>query len=151
MIEQILQLPVIVQGALGSALFALVLWVFKILGAFLVDKFSFFDKKIKVHKLNAQLVMCTALKSDDTSIITFALVGLISFALSNFFKAVGCVLVGFLLSDYFPLFKEISILFALYFIYVAITCFAESVISTDFDEKIKRIETQLKALSTKET
>ncbi|TMX38872.1 hypothetical protein DA096_09200 [Vibrio rotiferianus] len=147
MLKEILELPAIVQGALGSALFAIVLWLLKLGSSFLIDRVSFLDNKMKVHKINTQLVRCKALQHGEPETVTFALVGLIYLALANILKAVICLIVGYGLSSYILIFSDISLVFALYFVFQALACVSDEAEGDNYQEKIEDLEGQLSELT----
>ncbi|EKZ9226930.1 hypothetical protein [Vibrio vulnificus] len=147
MLKEILELPAIVQGALGSALFAIVLWLLKLGSSFLIVRVSFLDNKMKVHKINAQLVRCKAFQHGEPETMTFALVGLIYLALANILKAVICLIVGYGLSSYISIFSDISLVFALYFVFQALACVSDGAEGDNYQEKIEDLEGQLSELT----
>ena len=140
MLEEILELPAIVQGALGSALFAIVLWLLKLGSSFLIDRVSFLDNKMKIHKINAQLIRCKALQNGEPATVTFALVGLIYLALANILKAVICLIVGYGLSSYIAMFSDISLAFSLYYVLQALACVSDEAEGGNYQEKIEDLE-----------
>ncbi|OEE36154.1 MULTISPECIES: hypothetical protein [Vibrio] len=146
MLDQVLQLPPIVQGALGSALFAVVLWILKSAGTVVLEKVTFFDRKMKIHNINTQLLRCKALKNGDPSLITFALIGLIYLALANVIKAIVCLLVGYILSSRIAIFTDISVMFSLYFLLQALICVSDNKDGPDYDQKITELEDKLEEL-----
>ncbi|ASO31006.1 TPA: hypothetical protein ACX3GK_002998 [Vibrio parahaemolyticus] len=144
--DQILELPAIVQGALGSALFAIVLWCLKRVGTVVFEKMTFLDRKMKIHNINAQLLRCKALQNGEPSMITFALIGLIYLALANVLKAIICLLVGYILSSRMDIFTDISVMFSLYFLLQALVCVSDNKDGPDYDKKIEELESKLKEL-----
>lgn len=141
--DEILKLSPIIQGALGSALFALILWLLRIIFNFLQKKTVTLNQNNQLKRLQSDLIRYTALESGNVSANTLALVGLLYFAFSDFIKAIICLCVGVLLSSLLPLFKEISFLFALYFLYLALDSVKTAKSEKDYSKKIAELTTEI--------
>jgi len=148
--DEILKWSPIIQGALGSALFALILWALKILFSFLHKKTTSFNQKTQLNKLQSDLIRYTALESGNLNSNTLALVGLLYFAFSYFIKAIICLCVGVLLSTFFPMFKEISFLFALYFLYLALDSVKTGKSEKNYSETITELTLKIDKIKQKQ-
>ena len=145
-IDEILKLSPIIQGALGSALFALILWALKITFGFLHKKTISFNQNNLLNKYQSDLIRYTALESGDVNSNTLAMVGLLYFAFSDFIKAIISLCVGVLFSSIFPMFKEISFLFALYFLYLALDSVKVAKSEKTYAENIEELKAKIDAL-----
>jgi hypothetical protein len=146
MFEQIIQLPVIIQGALGSALFALAFWLLKNAYTLLANKISFINKELRINSINAELVKYTSFKNGEPALMSFALVGLIYIAMSHFIKAVICLCLGYFLQSFLSIFQDISMFFALYFLFQSLSTLKDNQKDKNYDEKISILNAELDKL-----
>ena len=84
-LKQVLQWPPIAQGALGSAIFWLLLQLLALLFKLSTSKYLSFSKKNRLERLQAELFRYQACLSDDDAFSTFLFTTIIIGALNNFF------------------------------------------------------------------
>ncbi|MGC9461839.1 hypothetical protein [Vibrio genomosp. F10] len=148
-IESILQLSPIVQGALGSALFAAALWIGQFLFSVTKNKIIYFSKKHRLDSLNTELVRHMGLLSDNDATTSLTIVGLIYLAFGFLIKALICLCIGYVFESYIPLFKEISVIFALYFLFKALDLLKDTKEGADSAKEIELIKEQISMLEGK--
>ncbi len=86
-VDQILKWPVIVQGALGSGLFWLILIIGEKAFGISWSKFTSFNKQNRLDRLQAERIRYMAFIENDKSKSSFYLIGLIYMAAHNLVKA----------------------------------------------------------------
>jgi hypothetical protein len=118
-IDRILQWPVIVQGALGSGLFWLILFIGQKAFAVSSSRYITFSKKRRLNSLQAESIRYKAFIIEDKSISAFLLIGLIYSAMHNLIESLICVFIGLLFHNFIPVFGVIGYLFALYYLFKA--------------------------------
>ncbi|HAS6185976.1 TPA: hypothetical protein I7160_21755 [Vibrio vulnificus] len=121
MLEQILQWPPIGQSIIGSAIFVVALWILKKLYSFCFSRVAKLNKEFNRSRINAALVHFTAMDSGNVNIQSFSLIGLIYVAFIDVLKALICVCLGMILANILPILKDVSIVFALYFLMNALS------------------------------
>lgn len=146
MFEQIMQLPVIIQGALGSALFALVFWLLKNAYILLAKKISFINKELRINSINAELIKYTSFKNGEPALMSLALTGLIYIAMSHFIKAVICLCLGYFLQSSLSIFQDIGVFFALYYLFQSLSTLKDNQNDNNYDEKISILNAELEKL-----
>ncbi|WP_141707128.1 hypothetical protein [Vibrio genomosp. F10] len=148
MLEQILQWPPIGQSIIGSTIFAVVLWVLKTLYSFGFSKVAKFNREFYRSRINAELVHCTAMNSENVNIQSFSLIGLIYVAFIDVLKALICVCLGMILASILPILKEVSIVFAMYFLMNALNVVNRSSKKSKltYNERIEALKQELAEL-----
>ena len=105
-IQEILSWPAIIQGALGSALFSLII----IIGGY-ITKLSL--SRIKKHKndmLSIDEILKDAIQTQDITYMKFYFLGTIYASLHYIIKAFLFLVIGFFLNDFIPVFGFIGYL-----------------------------------------
>jgi len=146
LIEQILQMPPIAQSVIGSAIFAITLWLIKKVYTFAFSKLSHINKEFNKSRINSELAYCTGMDSGNVEIQSFSLIGLIYIAFVDVIKAIVCLCVGALLANILPIIHEVSIIFALYFLLNTLNVIGRSSNTKNYKERIKELEAQLKTI-----
>jgi len=119
-ISQILSWPIIVQGALGSALFWLCLLIGnKIVRASIRHSITFGSER-KMRILKMERLRYTGALAPGIEPTTLSTVALLYSAAGYAFKAMASIVLGLLLGDLLPLFRPIGYMFALYYLFWAI-------------------------------
>lgn len=148
-INKILELSTIVQGALGSALFAGVLWIGQLLFSISKNKIIYFSKKHRLDSLKSEVIRHMGLASADSATAALSFVSLIYLALGSLIKAIICLCIGYLLESYVPLFREVSFMFALYFLFKALDLLKDTKDDVDDEAQIKLLREQIAKLEGK--
>ena len=148
MIEQILQLPAISQSVIGSTIFAITLWLLKVIYKFSLNKFAQVNKQFNKDRINSELAYCIGINSGEVEIQSLTLIGLIYIAFSDVLKAVVCLCVGFLLSNAIPIFQDISVFFSLYFLLKALRTIGNSNSNSkiNYEKRITELKDKLKKI-----
>lgn len=146
MIEQILQLPPISQSVIGSAIFAITLWLLKIIYKFTLNKFAHVNKQFNKNRINSELAYCMGMNSGEVGVQSLTLTGLIYIAFNHVLKAGVCLCVGFLLSSVIPIFQEVSVMFSLYFLLKALGAVNNSNRNNSYKDRITELEAELKEI-----
>ena len=144
LLESIQDFPVIVQGAMGSALFALVLYVGQKSTAYGLDKFRLVSKRSRYSQLLEQHLRLRALKVNKVSEQG-------SFAALMWMRASRHVIKGFIwlvlgMAFDFALgpLSVVGYMGALYYLFMALNVVKPIVCKGDLDEEIARIAGELK-------
>ncbi|MFG0381991.1 hypothetical protein ACF8C6_13700 [Pseudomonas sp. zbq_18] len=119
LVDQILEWPVIIQGALGSGVF----WLILLLGDKLI-KFSSkhtlaFSKKQRIELLGSEILRYKGLLAPGMEAATLSTVGLIYEAVKYISWALSAITLGLLLSEILGVFSTIGYLVAIYYLFLA--------------------------------
>ncbi|MHC0044034.1 hypothetical protein ACGDLY_012170 [Vibrio campbellii] len=145
-INEILELPVIVQGALGSALFAFIAWLLKILFNHVNVAFSKFNKQFRDEAKTAELVGLYYEQSGRGSDSTIFLTWCIYYALVHLTQAAIWLVLGSVLGGFISTFTYVGYLGALYYLFRARKMLPKGnndFSSEELDAKILKLEQEL--------
>lgn len=145
-INRILQWPVIVQGALGSGLFWLILFLGQKAFAASSSKYISFNKNRRLGKLQAERIRYRAFIVEDRGLSVFLIIGLIYGAMHNLIKSLICVCIGLLLQSFIPVFGAIGFLFALYYLFNAADAVRDIDSKVDKKNRVEELATEIMTL-----
>jgi hypothetical protein len=145
-LDKVLQWPVIVQGALGSALFWLILTVGEILTKKLGVKVSGITKKQKLSRLNNEFVRYSTLATNDKFLISAGVVMLLYASLHYIVKALVMVCLGFIFSGVNYVFGIVGYVMALYYLFWAADAVRDTEKGIDPKQKVKELEDKIALL-----
>src|SRR5438045_1754199 len=104
-VQQILQWPIIVQGALGSALFWLIITIGERVVRRIGARLRGFSRMRRLEFLHAEgLRYQSILEDQDPQMAVLAIVGLIYGAIHYIIKALAAACLGFIFYSLFPVF-----------------------------------------------
>lgn len=145
LIEQILAWPVIAQGALGSGLFSLILYLGQRGTLFLSGRLSRYSHRRRVDKLRFESIKykITLTEQPDRA----ALFGVLLYkAFSRTIRGLIWLTLGLGFQLIIPVFGIIGCLGALFYLFDALLIFKPIDTSVDKDQRIKEIDTELAEL-----
>ena len=151
MIQEIIALPVIVQGALGSALFATSTYFLKIIFSWVTNIFSTFNKEIKTESKTAELVSLYYDKSGRGTDSSVFLVWCIFHSLAHITQAAIWLVLGSLFAEVIHTFVYVGYAGALYYLYRATKMLPRNENNytvKQLDTKIKELEEELEVNNT---
>ena len=120
-IDEILNLHVIIQGAIGSALFALIASLLKVVFKFITHQLSKISNKIDIENKNAEWVHLQYQNSDRNADSAIFLVWCIFHGFHHIIQALIWVVLGQIFKNVIELFALIGYLGALYYLYRAVS------------------------------
>ncbi|MFL1456019.1 hypothetical protein ACJO5Y_16400 [Marinobacter sp. GN3S48] len=144
-IDAATNLPILVQGALGSGLFWLVLLFLNLSRKWLFSHAVLLGKKARKDILEDRRFFYRSVVSNDHAMLTLSSVALLFAAFRNFMHALICLVIGFIFSQFLSVFLYIGCLFALYFLLVASIRVGDLHTTDDSDitERIEEIDLQI--------
>ena len=143
----ITEYPVIIQGALGSALFAFLIFIGKKIFQIINDILSKYFKNIKLEtlrRLRTKHIGLKAHRSKDLLKSSSIRTELLYYGFRNFISGVIWILLGLILNLY-----EIGYLGGIYYMFKALNSVQRITVSNncDIDKKIKEINGQIQKLN----
>ncbi|KAB0457881.1 MULTISPECIES: hypothetical protein [Vibrio] len=146
MIQEILALPVIIQGALGSALFALCTWLLRFAFNNITIVFSKFNNELKIEQKNAELVGLYYEQSGRGTDSSVFLVWCIFHGLAHISQAAIWLVLGQMFGEVIYSFVYVGYLGALYYLYRAgkvLPTKNNEYTPDEIDQKINELEKEL--------
>jgi hypothetical protein len=144
-IDQILQWPVIVQGALGSALF----WLILVIGERSFRKctsiFRGFSKEKQIEFLYADAVRHMAFADKDSG----HFVVLIYCAVHYVIQALLAICLGLIFESIFPVFGVVGFAMAIYYLFLALNTVRDTKSGVDHKKELEQIEKKIEELKAK--
>ncbi|MCK9388318.1 MAG: hypothetical protein M0Q22_07990 [Sulfuritalea sp.] len=139
--------PVIVQGALGSALFALVLFTGQKITTYFLDTVHAQSKRERARQLREQLIRYKALKSKDNAERAFYAAVIWLRASRHVVKAFIWLTLGLAFNSLLGVLGVVGFLGATYYLFVALGIVKGISYDGDVTLKIEEIRTELRALN----
>ncbi len=130
LIQKITEWPIIVQGALGSALFWVLLVIGRKIASFITEKLSYFSKQSQIDSKQAEILRLSAIESENPAEVVMGLTGLIYGAIHNIVLALIMVVLGLIFQQFIYVFGIVGYLIGLYFLFRAL------VLVQDIDDEI---------------
>jgi hypothetical protein len=149
LINKILEWPLIVQGALGSALFWAILSFGQIATAKLINIVSAYSKKTRKRFLQNQITKYygySAHRKGDQTLSASVQVSLIYGANRDFFRGMIWVVLGLLLTGVIDVLGSVGFLGGLFYFFKALNRVQSIRATDDVDGKLKELRAQLKEL-----
>ena len=115
-VEQILQWPLIVQGALGSALFWLILTLGGRMVRWLGAQARGLSRKRRLDMLHAEAIRLHAFTNESQQTSIYAFAGLIYMATQYVMKGLAAICLGLIFASIFPVFGIVGFVMALYYL-----------------------------------
>ena len=141
-IDQILQWPIIVQGALGSALF----WLILTIGDPVVRKFGSimrgFSKKRQLDILMTDSLRYRALIESDAKHLIVLLYAAVHFVV----KALLSLCLALMFESVFPAFGFVGYAMAIYYLFMAGIAVRDTKPNIDAKAELKRVDDEIKRL-----
>ncbi|MCZ8217796.1 MAG: hypothetical protein O9337_00145 [Acidovorax sp.] len=119
-LAKILEWPVIVQGALGSALFSLLLYLGTKATQYSLKHSISLSRTQRLRALRTEKLRLNGAVSKDETFFTLSTVGLIYASIAYALRAAVSLVLGHLLSHWIPVLAVVGLLFALYYLFWAI-------------------------------
>lgn len=141
--------PLIVQGALGSGLFWLILLVGQKVSSKIADSFSSYSSKAKEEQLNIQWQKYSGLKAHcdgDKQLSTNFQVGLLYQASRPFFTGLIWFSLGLIFNSIIPILGIVGYLGFIYYLFKSLGCVQRIDTTSDPSKKIAEISGQLKEI-----
>jgi hypothetical protein len=142
LIKEILEWPIILQGALGSFLFWMLLSGGQKLTSFLVEKFSKYSKTKKLRILQEELLKLKIATGDSINRPSY-LAALIYRALRHVVLGLIWLTLGFASEAVIPTFEIVGFLGALFYFFNALSVFRTVSASDDSEKRIKELEAEI--------
>ena len=144
-IDQILQWPIIVQGALGSALF----WLILVIGERAFRKctgiWQGFSKDKQKEFLQTEYILHMAFAEKDSG----HFVVLIYMAVHYLIKALIAICLGLIFQSVFPVFGIVGFVMAIYYLFLAVNAVRDTKAGVDHKKEMERIKDEIKKLESK--
>lgn len=149
-IKTITEWPVIVQGALGSALFTFLFYIgqksFTLINNFL-SNFSKSIKKVSLLRLHRKYTGLKAHKENDLVKSNSVQIGLIYRAMRKIISGIIWIIFGLILNPFIYGFELIGYLGGLYFMFSALSSVQAINTNVNVNQKLKEIEEELQILN----
>ena len=144
-INEILEWPIIVQGALGSAIFWLILILGQKITLFISNRLSnysksHYEKDLKIERFKYLIMACS-----ETERPTY-IISLIYIAMIRMLRGLIWLTLGLVTQSFIPVFGVIGYIGALYNLFLSLKVFKPVESSINANEKIEEIETKLNEL-----
>jgi len=150
LLDEILKLNVIVQGALGSALF----WLIAYLGEKLVRRlglaFGKFSTNHQLEKLRSERLRYMALEANtDHTSANLAITALIYTSLYNITRGLIMLVLGLIFGSVLPVLATVGYLMAIYYFFLASHAVRDTDDDVDPSTKLKEINAMIEKLEAK--
>ena len=145
-VDEILRWPVIVQGALGSALFWLILTGSTSLARKISTSFRGVSRVRRLDVLRTELVRYSGYASDDHATSAFVVASLLYSATNEIVKAIAVICLGFIFETIAPIFRTIGFVMALYYLVWAANAVRTPKTIADPETKIKELNDEIARL-----
>lgn len=146
LIASIQEWPVIVQGALGSALFALVLFVGQKIAAYFIDSMHAQSRQARIRQLREQLIRFKALKAKDNAERAYYASLIWLRASRHVVKALIWLALGLAFNSLLGVLGVVGFLGAIYYLFIALSIVKGISYDGDVTAKIEEIRTEMRAL-----
>ncbi len=144
-LNEILEWPVIVQGALGSALFSLVFTTGQRVVSSISNKYAKHSRKQRVSDLRIESLkysIITNKKNDRSSYFS----GLIYMAVGRMIRGLIWLVMGLMTESIIPVFGVIGFIGALYYLFQALNVFKPIDAKIDVEKRLEKIKAELREL-----
>lgn len=139
--------PVIIQGALGSALFALVLFVGQKVASYFLDTFRANSRQSRIRQLKEQLIRLKALKAKDHSERGYYASLLWLRASRHVVKALIWLTLGLAFNSTLGVLGVIGFMGAIYYFFFALNIVKAIHYDGDITQKIEEIRAEMAELN----
>ncbi|WP_156352886.1 hypothetical protein [Pseudomonas sp. NBRC 111140] len=146
LIASIQDFPVIVQGAMGSALFALLMYIGQKVTTYCFDSFRTSSKKTRIRQLKEQHVRLRALSSEDDSERAYLTSLLWLRASRHVVKALIWITFGLAFESVAGIFSAVGFIGAFYYLFLALNIVKPIGYEGDIDKKIQEIRNEIEVL-----
>ncbi len=147
-ILKVTEWPVIIQGALGSGLF----WLLLILGTkttnFISNKIGSFTENASIENKRAEVLRYKAIESDDPALASLGVIGLIYGAFHYIVKALIMIVFGLIFQPIIYIFGIVAYIVALYFLFRAYHI-VKDMDDTKSQESITQLEKEIENFDSK--
>ena len=143
----ITDLPVIVQGALGSALFALVLWLGQKAFRTTMARITKFNRARRIDYLADEIATLHCLKGDDLSKRGVFVSLLVYRSLRNTARAFLWLTMGLIASAVVPVFGIVGYLGALYYFFAMLNTLRGTSGKEDVEARLEELYKERRALT----
>ena len=145
-VSEILQLSPILQGALGSALFAALMWLGQLLVRGTHARATSFSKKRRAERLLREYLRASAIRSKSLDRASKCMALLTYSSMEHVAKALIYLVLGFILGNIVQIFSVVGYLFSLFQLFEALDCVRKWDPKRDAEEAIKEIKEELRQL-----
>lgn len=139
-------LPVIIQGALGSALFAVIVWLGQKLFTFAASRATRFTRLRRIDYLTDEIAKLHFVKGKDFALKGAFLTLLVFRSLRSFVKAFIWLSLGLLGGALNPIFGTVGYLGAMYYFFSALNTLRAPEQADDVAAKLGELSAERKAL-----
>lgn len=139
--------PVIIQGALGSALFALVLFVGQKVASYFLDTFRASSRQSRIRQLREQLIRQKALKAKDHSERGYYASLLWLRASRHVVKALIWLTLGLAFNSFLGVLGVVGFMGAIYYLFFALNIVKAINYDGDITKKIEEIKAEMAKLN----
>ncbi|UVL37136.1 hypothetical protein LOY43_12125 [Pseudomonas sp. B21-041] len=143
LIASIQDFPVIVQGALGSALFALALYIGQKVAAYCFDSFRANSKKSRIRQLKEQYIRLRALSSEDRAESAYFASLLWLRASRHVVKALIWLTLGLAFGSAFEPLSIVGFMGAIYYLFFALNIVKPISYDGDVQQKLVEIKEEM--------
>lgn len=145
-LEAVSNWPIIMQGALGSALFATIVFIGQKIYSYVSIKFSELSKIRRLEFLKEECTRCFIHTSDHVSTIIIGIISLFLGSFRKFLKGMAWLTLGLLGTKVSSLLGVIGFLGCLYYIFSALNTLRRYQISDYQNGKMEELEAELEQL-----
>jgi cell division protein FtsB len=146
LITSIQDFPVIIQGAMGSALFALLLYIGQKIATYCLDSFRANSKKTRVRQLKEQYIRLRALKSEDRAEAAYFASLLWLRASRHVVKAMIWLTLGLAFESAFGTLSVVGFMGAIYYLFFALNIVKPISYDGDLQKRITEILAEMRSL-----
>lgn len=148
-IDAVLEWPLIVQGALGSGLFWLILIIGQYFTGRLSQLLSTYSKEYRLRLLRSQWAKYygyKALQDGDRALSSSMQVSLLYIAFRDFIRGMIWVVLGMLFSSVFPILGVVGFIGGLYYLFKTLSHVRRIDTTVDVAGKLKELECEISAI-----
>lgn len=146
LVASIQEWPVIIQGALGSALFALVLFIGQKVAAYFIDTMHAKSRRARTRQLREQLIRFKALRATDRTERTYYTSLIWLRASRHVVKALIWLALGLTFNSLLGVLGVVGFLGAIYYLFIALSIVKGISYDGDVTTKIEEIRAEMREL-----
>ena len=146
LVASIQDFPVIVQGAMGSALFALLVYLGQKVAAYCFDSFRANSKKTRIRQLKEQHVRLRALCAEDDAQRAYLTSLLWLRASRHVVKALIWITFGLAFETAAGTLSVVGFMGAIYYLFLALNIVKPISYDGDIEQKIKDVRAEIRTL-----
>jgi len=150
LVQEVLKWPLIIQGAIGSALFWGILSLGQVITSKLIEKASTYSKETRESNLRTKWSKYyghKAFLNKEKNVVAEVQISLIYASFRNFLKSMVWITLGLLFSKVISVLGVVGFIGGLYYLFKALNIVQKIDTNVDVDNKLKEIEDQIKLVT----